>query len=400
MEDLNDKITGGNLSATEWNEVPSELQNVIEQLGHTLSAGDLNQLGKAIAGYGASGDFYTGGGTADAQTLTKIGTKQAPAFLTDGMRVRWRPSVNNTGAATINVNALGVKSIVLEDASALAAGDLSTTRDALARYDLANDRFVLANYVREAAVPSLRGYISGFTLSRTSATILTVGAGSCISEDSARRTLTLTAPETIDVTDQPTGGAGGLQDARATDTWYHVYAIRQTAGGAIDVYAETAYPPADVPAGYDSYRRLGSFRLNATGSGEITAFVQYGDTFLWDAPPLDVDTTQGTTSALHPLTVPPAIIVKAMLNTFSANTTNSSAVLISAPGVADANPSLTATPLATTFQNPNGSGTATGGGPVEVYTDTSRQVRADATHASTTFRVATLGWIDPRGKDV
>jgi len=145
VEDLNDKITGGTLSAAEWNQVPSELQNVIEQLGLALSNGDLNQLGKAIAGYVGGGDFYTGGGAANAQTLTKIGTKQAPAVLLDGLRVRWRPSVNNTAGATINVNSLGAKSVVREDASALSANDLGTTRDALARYDLANDRFVLAN---------------------------------------------------------------------------------------------------------------------------------------------------------------------------------------------------------------------------------------------------------------
>ena len=49
MEDLNDKVLGGNLPAIEWNQVPSEIQNVIENLGISLSNGDLNQLGKAIA---------------------------------------------------------------------------------------------------------------------------------------------------------------------------------------------------------------------------------------------------------------------------------------------------------------------------------------------------------------
>ena len=49
MQDLNDKVTGGTLTAAEWNEVPSELQNVIEGLGITLSGADLNQLGKAIS---------------------------------------------------------------------------------------------------------------------------------------------------------------------------------------------------------------------------------------------------------------------------------------------------------------------------------------------------------------
>jgi len=47
MQDLNDKVKGNKLTATEWNEVPSEIQNVIEASGQTLSSGDLTQLRKA-----------------------------------------------------------------------------------------------------------------------------------------------------------------------------------------------------------------------------------------------------------------------------------------------------------------------------------------------------------------
>ena len=82
MQDLNDKITGNSLTAPEWNEVPSEIQNIIEGLGITLSGGDLNQLGKAIAGYVANGSFYTDSGAADAYVLSVIGSKQAlPAYI-------------------------------------------------------------------------------------------------------------------------------------------------------------------------------------------------------------------------------------------------------------------------------------------------------------------------------
>ncbi len=87
MEDLNDKITGGTLLATEWNQVPSEIQNVIEGLSISLSAGDLDQLGKGIAGYVANGTFYTDSGIADAYVLTQIGLKQGPTAYTDGMTV-------------------------------------------------------------------------------------------------------------------------------------------------------------------------------------------------------------------------------------------------------------------------------------------------------------------------
>ena len=102
MEDLNDKVTGNSLTATEWNQVPSEIQNVIEGLGILLSSGDLNQLGKGIAGYVANGNFYTDGGAADAYVLTKIGAKQTLPEYTDGMSAEFLASNTNTGASTVN----------------------------------------------------------------------------------------------------------------------------------------------------------------------------------------------------------------------------------------------------------------------------------------------------------
>lgn len=142
---MNDKVAGGTLTATEWNEVPSELQNIIEDTGQTLSSGDLDQLGKGVATYAGAGDFYSESGAADAYVLTPIGTKQGPPSLVDGLTVRFRPGNANTGASTINVNALGVKDLEREDGTALSAGDLATTRDCWARYDAGTDDFFVLN---------------------------------------------------------------------------------------------------------------------------------------------------------------------------------------------------------------------------------------------------------------
>jgi len=112
MQDLNDKITGNDLTASEWNELPSEIQNVIEGLGITLSGADLNQLGKGVAGYVANGNFYTDSGAADAYVLAKIGSKQTLPEYTDGMIVEFIPDNTNAGSSTVNVAGLGVKNIV------------------------------------------------------------------------------------------------------------------------------------------------------------------------------------------------------------------------------------------------------------------------------------------------
>ena len=141
MQDLNDKITGGNLPAVQWNELPSEVQNVIEGLGQTLTSGDLNQLGKAIAGYVANGAFYTDSGAANAYVLTKIGIKQSLTAYTDGAFCEFIADNVNTGASTVNVATLGVKDIKLRGGADPAAGEIDGR--VRIKFDLANDRFEL-----------------------------------------------------------------------------------------------------------------------------------------------------------------------------------------------------------------------------------------------------------------
>ena len=111
MQDLSNKITGGTLTANEWNEVPSEIQNVIEGLGITLSDGDLNQLGKAISGYVANGTFYIDSGAANAYVLTTVGSKQTAPAYTTGFNIQFVAGNTNTTASTVNVGGLGVKSL-------------------------------------------------------------------------------------------------------------------------------------------------------------------------------------------------------------------------------------------------------------------------------------------------
>lgn len=124
MQDLNDKLTGGTLGADEWNQVPSEIQNVIESLGITLSAGDLNQLGKAIAGYVANGSFYTDSGAANAYVLSPVGLKKSPPAYADGMRAVFYAANGNTGASTVNISSIGVVDIRTEADAALPSGTL------------------------------------------------------------------------------------------------------------------------------------------------------------------------------------------------------------------------------------------------------------------------------------
>lgn len=147
MEDLNDKVTGSTLTAAEWNQVPSEIQNVIEGLGQTLSSGDLDQLGKAISGYVANGTFYTDSGAADAYVLTTIGSKQSSTAYTDGLEAEFIIGNTNTGASTINVATLGVVDI----AGTSTAGTLTATETVRLRFNLSTGDFDIVNNTGDTA---------------------------------------------------------------------------------------------------------------------------------------------------------------------------------------------------------------------------------------------------------
>lgn len=138
---LNDQTKGSNVSPAEWNGFLSEVQNAIEDTGITLDADNLNQLGEAISNYMLRSTFYTGGGTAAAQTLTKMAGLEAPDSYRVGMRVFWRPSNDSVnGGTTIAVDGMVAKTLLQEDGTAItdAIPDLDADRDAEARYDGTN----------------------------------------------------------------------------------------------------------------------------------------------------------------------------------------------------------------------------------------------------------------------
>ena len=84
--------------------------------------------------------YAAGAGSANAQTVTL--TPQMTTYVA-GVTVVWLPSNANSGAATINVNALGTKSLTKCGTTALVANDLTTSAIARAVYD--GTRFQLLN---------------------------------------------------------------------------------------------------------------------------------------------------------------------------------------------------------------------------------------------------------------
>ncbi len=125
MKLLSDKVTGSVLLAAGFSELAKENENVMTALGQTLTSGDLNLLGKGIAGYAANSTFYTDSGVANVYILNIVGLKQRAPALADGFKLEFITTNPNTGASTVNPSSLGVRNIKTQDGTDPLAGDIS-----------------------------------------------------------------------------------------------------------------------------------------------------------------------------------------------------------------------------------------------------------------------------------
>lgn len=136
MRNIATKVTGSSLTADEFNDIPTELENAITDTGIALTGSDLFQLSKSISNYVAGGSFYTDSGTSTQYTLNLIGSKQSPTEYFDGLSVSFVAGANNTTATpTINVAGLGVKNIVVSTGVPLELDDISTSGVTTLYYD-------------------------------------------------------------------------------------------------------------------------------------------------------------------------------------------------------------------------------------------------------------------------
>ena len=127
--------------------------------GTLAKAADINNLDAAIAAAFAilptntrinegTINFAVDTGAADAYL---VALPNAPASYTDGLQVIMRPLANNTGACTINVDSLGIKSIMTEGGVTPAAGDIVAGVPVELRYSTATGYFHMNKNTSAAA---------------------------------------------------------------------------------------------------------------------------------------------------------------------------------------------------------------------------------------------------------
>ena len=341
MELLNDKVTTDTLPAVEWNQVPSELQNVITQTGQALTNADLNQVGKGVAEYVANGNFYTDSGIADAYVLTGIGSKQSIQSYVNGMEVGFVPTNTNTGSSTVNVAGLGVKNIVdTGTAGIILSGVLVTLR-----FRSGSDDFEISNFDTHASVedegvqvvadPDAHNFIGdgvsvvnnantaditipgtiqvggnslaaheGLVCSNPTVSTVDIDADAVSVRNSSGVTLRL---ENINLTVTiSNSGANGLDTgSEAASTWYHYFTIynpdTDTTAGLFSI-SPTA---PTLPAGFTFFGLVGAIRNE--GDSDFRNLIQVGNLVTIDD--LQVLTAGSSTAPTPPATVDLSAIV-------------------------------------------------------------------------------------------
>lgn len=144
---LPDSITSTRFGAGEFNSVAVELEGAVTTSGQTLAPADgtgevTDQLAMALAIYGAGGaTYHIDTGAVNAYVLTPVSPKESPNAYFNGFSVVFEPGTVNTTASTVNVGGLGVKSITLQNGTALTGGELSGT--CCLKYNSGDDRFEL-----------------------------------------------------------------------------------------------------------------------------------------------------------------------------------------------------------------------------------------------------------------
>lgn len=411
MEDLTGKVDStpgptGQLAATEWNPFVQEFKNLINAMGLTLDVGDLNQVTKSVGYLSLLARHMTCGGVANAYTLAAIAPRPAPLGYADGMQLQFRPNVANTGATTVNVSGLGARSVVREDLSALQAGDISGSRDAIIRFDSGGNRFLLLNAALGAPAQALPvGYITGLTMTNAAADPthdVTVEVGQCRDvANSANIVLSSVITKRFDATLGEGTAQGGYPlttlGARSADAWYRFFVVMNVDGtvdAGWDTNANASALLTDfntIRSGWNYYRQIG---WTKTKFGSTTDFIPFQnspsdpDVFQWvehdtypveDLNPLPV---VRTAVSLHGQCPPGAVAVcDAFLTDRSGSGTVDHFLLLTNKNAADFTPSSTAYTLRTRT-TPGATGQATqmmGTAHVEVDASSEVYARFDAT---------------------
>lgn len=305
MRDIPVKIDGNFVQAAEFNSpIPYELENTVVTSGQTLNAANNFQVSQAMATYAAVAQTYIDSGSANAYALSLPSPFKAPVAYHSGMIIRFVPGNTNTGASTVNVASIGVKSIVTPQLVTLTGGELI--------------KGVIYTLIYNGASFSLyyppqnqqRSFVNGLTTSNNSTnpnTDIDFAIGSCTDSTNSVIIYSPTVfTKKLNATWVAGTGNGGRASAVALtpDTWYHMFVISKDFNET-DFGFDTAVDASNLltdAADYTQFRRIGSIKTN--GSSNIRQFYQKKNLFIYRDRIQDFSTGSWVGGARTVITLP------------------------------------------------------------------------------------------------
>lgn len=249
-----------------------------------------------------------------------------------------------------------------------------------------------------------RGLLHGLTLSNNGADAtndIDIAVGVAV-DDGYAFTMTLGSAITkqLDVNWVVGTNQGGLDTGAIANGTYHVFLIRRTDTGVVDVLFSTSATAPTMPSNYTQKRRIGSIIRAAAA---IVLFTQDGDLFQRTTPVTDVSAgNPGASAVTRTLSVPTGINVEALI-TIGINSATAGLshvyVLVTDLAIADTAPSVAFSDVG--GGDDGGTALMNMGGNKRVRTNTSAQVRhrLGSSDASLTAYISTFGWVDTRGRN-
>lgn len=414
----------------QFDDIADEIQNSVAADGQTTLTGALKGAAGTVAapGYGFAADpdcglyrigannlgiaangakvldiattglTITGVLGASGQILSADGSVAAPGYaFTNDIDCGWyRIGANNFGFACNGAKVLDVATTGLAVTGALSASGNATVTGSVTAGSLAGT----------AATPR-RGYIDGCILSNNLADAtndIDIAAGVCRDSTNAVDIIVAAMTKRLDG-DWAAGTNQGMRysGAAIANTTYHIYAAMK-ADGTQDFYADpsataaTALAHLQAETGGASYayvRRIGAILREG---GTIVPFAQRGDYFLRKTlASTIVAGNPGTSAVTRTMAVPTGIKVFGdfILNVYNTAGGGVCYGLLTDLDAADDAPSATLTQAYGSSNNLSGSA------PVQVWTNTSGQIRSRISFSdvNTGLRIIDRGWTDLRGKD-
>ena len=184
----------------------------------------------------------------------------------------------------------------------------------------------------------------------------------------------------------------------SADTWYHVFAVKNTVTTVEDYGFDTSEVGANIPGGFNYIRRIGSVLTDS--SGQIIPFTQEGDEFLWDTVRQDFSGAVAASSVLQTVSTPLGVRTWAQIR-MQMDTTPVTELWINSPDQLDwgAPAPGFGSIVGADMMNISGGHSINNRSRFLIRTDESGQIRLRASTA-VSGSVMCFGYIDRRGKDL